>query len=457
MNVVLITVDSLRCDFVYDGTNVKDSLENLQALAEEGTDFTNAFSNACITKASFLSILSGTYPWMYGSIAGGFGEERPHIGTCFSEAGYTTGGFHSNPFLGPVYGYDRGFDYYTGRESEGELDGAGRERTVSTAVWDLFSENVPIPGVFDALYSIRRRLGSKLGIQLGGDPYLSAEEINDIVTQWLRETSGPRFLWVHYMDVHTPYYPHEGTVSEGISKRRAIKLFHRVDSQREDAAAEDVEVLKQLYKGEIEYFDRRLGNLLDTVDDYLALDNTLVAFTSDHGEAFKEHDAVLHPDGVLYDEHTHIPMIVRGPEFGSTTSTIPVSNVDLMPTLLAASDVPIPPECTGEDLKTVLDQEPDERTVFAEAYSPENGKVMVTDGTYKLIRHLDDGTERLYNRQGDPNERHDLAEDILDVRARLSRAVDDHVSTVQQDGHGSYSVEITEDVRSRLRRLGYDE
>lgn len=106
-SVVLVTVDSLRADYVF-GSKTPGSLETLPWLVDDRLAFSNAFSNAVYTKGSFRSILSGTYMWTFDSASDGYGPDRPHVTELLSGAGYATAGFQTNAFLGPTYNYGRG-------------------------------------------------------------------------------------------------------------------------------------------------------------------------------------------------------------------------------------------------------------------------------------------------------------------------------------------------------------
>lgn len=450
-HVVFITVDSLRDDYVF-GSRAPDSLSTLPRLANQGLRCTNAFSNAAYTKASFLSILSGTYPWMFDSVQGGFGPERPHIATILSEAGYATAGFHTNTYLSPTYRYDRGFDHYMGRDSEGNST-----EKAETAYNKLVERAVATEGLSDGIHWAYKTAGKHLGIQLGSRLYKPAEELNDAVVEWTRGTSGPQFVWVHYMDVHNPYYPHEGTVSEGISRRKAVKLFHRVNEVGGDAADSDIATLERLYCGEIEYFDRQLGSLLARLDETLGLDETLVVFTSDHGEAFNEKGLVYHPGYAMYDENIHIPLLLSGPDIPTGVVETPVSNVDLVPTILSQIGVEAPDSMVGEDITSFVEHSPDERLVFAEAFRREDGYAMVTDGNHKLVRDIASGDDQLYDRHDTPPESRDLLDTLPDVAADLQSALDRHIRSVARTEGQRADVEVTEDVRLQLRKLGYDE
>ena len=452
-NVLYVTVDSLRADYVF-GSKAPKSLKTLDSLASEGLAFKNAFADAPHTKQSFLSILSGTHPWMFDSQQVGFEHERPHIAELLSDAGYATAGFHTNTYLSPTYNYDRGFDYYLGRDtSNGEVAGGVTETAYNTIV----ERAVATEGISDVVHQVYKTAGKHLGVQLGSSLYKPAEELNDAIVDWTRSASRPVFIWAHYMDVHNPYYPHEGTVSEGISRRKAIKLFHTVNEIRGDAPDEDIATLEKLYRGEIEYFDRQLGSLLERLDETLGLDETLVIFTSDHGEAFGENGLVFHPGSALYDENIHIPVIIRGPDIAAGEVETPIANVDLVPTILAQVGIDPPSTLAGEDISTFGENPPGERYVFTESFSREDGNVMVTDGRFKLIRDLDTGEQTLYDRTERPPESQDRSEQYPDVFEELDSALTQHIRSVGKTEAGRTDVEVTEDVRLQLKKLGYDE
>lgn len=453
-DIVLITVDSLQHDYITDGDVPDSDLVSLASLAEDGTFFTNAFSNASITKASFLSIFGGTYPWTYGSIPGGFDSERPHLAEELSRAGYTTAGFNTNPYLGPTYGYDRGFDYFMGRDTDEVQD----KTTVSAKYWPKILSVLPSKRLGKAIRSLYGTVGARMGVQTGGDPYVPAEAVNEAVFRLLETATAPRFLWIHYMDVHTPYYPHEGTPSEDIGKRDAIKLFHRANQTAAETDPADLDRLERLYRGEVQVLDRRLGELIDGLAERIDMDRSLVILASDHGEAFGSHGAVFHPDGLLYDEQVHVPLVVNGPGYDAGTVSRPVSNADIMPTVLQFAGADVPPECVGEPLADVIADRSSDRVVFASGHDAETGIAMVTSGSHKLIRDLEHGDEELYDRREDPAERRNRLRELPEVGNKLRRELESHLELAREGGSGeTEAVEVDSDVKTRLRMLGYDE
>jgi len=451
--IVLVTVDSLQYDYVVSDGDEPTDLPTLSSLATEGTFFENAFSTAGITKSSFLTIFSGTYPWMFGSTPGGFGPERPHIASVLGDTDYTTGGFNTNPYLSRTYGFDRGFDYYMGRDKNEATD----PTTPMAKYWPVIKESLPSNRLWKVIRSMYGTAGERLGVQLGGDPYPTAGEVHQTVFQWLDRTDGPRFLWVHYMDVHTPYYPRENTVSADLGHREAIRLFHRVHRLGTDTAPETLERLERLYRGEVEHFDRRLGEFVEGLAEYVDLEETLFIVTSDHGEAFGTHDAVFHPDGKLFDQQIHVPLVVRGPGFDGGQVSTPVSTADIVPAILDAAGESVPDACVGDSLAALLEDPPGDRTVFAQGHDPETGIAMVTDERYKLVRDLESGTESLYDRQADPGELTDCSREEPEVAARLRDELERELQVARSYASDVEEVHVDEAVKTRLQMLGYDE
>ena len=450
-NVLLITVDSLRFDYVF-GSNAPVSLEHLPALERRGVSFTNAFSDAPYTKQSFLSILSGTKPWSFQTVETGFDPERPHIAEILSEAGYATAGFHTNTYLNPIYGYDRGFDFYLGRDQSNSSENRSR-----ITIRQLVERGLESPVIANIIHHGYAAAGRHLGVQLGSSLYSPADELNESAVQWSQQSDVPQFLWIHYMDVHNPYYPHEGTVSEDIDRRKAIKLFHRVNELRGDAPQEEIDILEQLYRGEIEYFDQQLGILFDQLEEILSLEETILVFTSDHGEAFNEKGRVFHPGSALFDENIHIPLIVAGPEIEPATVSTPVTNADLIPTILGQLKIELDENFDGTDITEFIHDQPEKRLVYTQSYDPTDGNLMVTDGRFKLIRDLATGRERLFDRNERPKELRDCQEEFRTVHGELSAALDHHHRTATQEDHQAERVAVGENVRLQLRKLGYDE
>jgi len=444
MTTILLTVDSLRYDFVF-GDRRDYELPAIDRLAEEGTVFEKAYANASYTADSFTSILGGTHPWRYGTQAEGFEPERPHLVEPFAAADYHTVGVYANPFLDSSFEYDRGFDRYTdGHQSDTGAVGTARQFIV---------EHVPPESaLYTALRWGHRTITSALGTELEGRSYPDAREVTDAFTASLQDTTEPLFAWLHFMDVHSPFYPHEDTRSEGIDESRAVSTFYSANKRPNDVSDAERDLLERLYVGELQYLDRELGRLLDHIE--AELDDMTLVFTSDHGEAFGEHGFCFHPKE-LYQELVRIPLILRTPDGGSDTEGTPVSNVDVYPTLTEAAGLPETAAVEGRPLQEIVASDDESRYVFAQAIDEENTKAMVCDGQYKLIQDLDTDDSLLFDLDADPAER-DALTDEPDVHDRLQGALREHLGEMEIDAAADRQrQDIPDEVTDRLERLGY--
>jgi arylsulfatase A-like enzyme len=456
-DIILLTIDSLRFDAVFSNDTIHASLPTFQSLADDGLVFTDAYANAPYTSDSFLSILGGTHQWQYGEgHPTGFEAERPHLTEDLAGAGYRTAAFHSNPYLGSNFGFDRGFDYYPGREPNEDIswtdDPLAKARV---ATMERFRRVSP---AFRAIEWTYQAAGRYLGVDFGL-PYTPAGEITDQVVEWVHHTDDrdDRFVWAHYMDIHNPFYPHDGTVSANISPRCAIRTYHKALRSPDKLTDTEQGLLRRLYDGEIEFFDRHLADLFRRLDRHLSLEDTYFLLASDHGEAFGEHGFMFHP-GEVYQELVHVPLMISGPDIENETIGYPVSNIDLVPTVLELAGVDVPGEYTGRQIH-YPQALPSNRTVFAEVWDVDEGRIMAFDGRWKLIEDHSSGEEYLFDVETDHREYRNVLDEQSSVHHRLRDAIDAHLASIKDDQSRveRREIEASEAVKARLRRLGYDE
>jgi arylsulfatase A-like enzyme len=227
-----------------------------------------------------------------------------------------------------------------------------------------------------------------------------------IVDDWASgDRAKPLMLAIYWVTPHSPYRRYPGAPEFG-----------------DDFADQ--------YDHEIAAFDQNAGELLDRLESLGLLDTSIIAFLSDHGEAFGEHGDYYHGHN-LYEENVRVPLVIRAPGVEARTARGgPVSLIDLAPTLLSLAGLDVPPAMRGHDLTGVLygaDLDPD-RTVFAESHFTGYGtsrdyQAAVVSGTDKLIENRGSRTFELYNLAADPGEKNDLALERPDKVIELRRAL----------------------------------
>nr|WP_261372694.1 sulfatase-like hydrolase/transferase [Haloferax volcanii] len=146
---------------------------------------------------------------------------------------------------------------------------------------------------------------------------------------------------------------------ETISGRNAQSLYQRAIKDPDSITDDERQLLIDLYDAEIRYNDKRIGEFLDALRERGLLENSLVVFTADHGDAFGEHGYYEHPR-YLHDEITHVPLIVRQPNGESGVVETPASTLDIVSTIESAFG--------GESELSLVDPAADtDRRVFSQA------------------------------------------------------------------------------------------
>ncbi len=190
--------------------------------------------------------------------------------------------------------------------------------------------------------------------------------VNDSLIPWLKRRTGlPFFIYVHTVETHTPYIiptvaPFNQWIDEDYTGDAIGKDLHVSFSpeERRAVAQVDIKQLQGLYDGCIHYADHHLGALLDALDRMKMLDETVVVYSSDHGEQ-------LFDDGMTHghsdknagpDTTHHIPLVIAGPGVPQGRRMAqPAQSIDILPTLAALCGIPIVGEIDGHDLLRARD------------------------------------------------------------------------------------------------------
>jgi arylsulfatase A-like enzyme len=347
-NFVLLTIDSLRADHATPDAGL---MPVLNEHAESGARFSRAYANGYSTPISFPTLLTGTYADHYGG-HGYMSEERPFLASLFQEQSFETAAFHSNPHLRKEKNYHTGFDVYNDFDTETGL--LSQLRYLITQ--NLDSNSLPYKFLKRAYHSFRTVSDTK--------DYASAPTLNQRALDWYdeRDEEKPFFLWVHYMDVHYPFYPPDetlaGVTDRTISNSRAIAVNGKMHEDDKELTDEDVADLEALYRGEVRYIDHHIGNLLDELDARGHESDTMYMVTSDHGELFGEHGLFGHPQSG-YDESFHVPLVTWGPgiEEGETVEEL-TSLLDIPPTVADLFDFEKQSKWEGESMARYVQAEP---------------------------------------------------------------------------------------------------
>jgi arylsulfatase A-like enzyme len=167
----------------------------------------------------------------------------------------------------------------------------------------------------------------------------------------------------------------------------------------------------------VEKVDREIGNLISALEKEGLDENTLIVFTSDHGDGAASHKLVSNLN--LYQETITVPLIFTW--FGVTPAGFTdrnhlVSGIDVLPTILDYAGIPIPPEISGYSLKTIIERPDSTLREFAisqlapDPENPERLGRMITNGRYKyMLYSYGARNEQLFDLKSDPGETRNLA------------------------------------------------
>jgi arylsulfatase A-like enzyme len=403
-NVVVVGIDTLRADHLGCYGYPRPTSPRLDALSRESVLFTTAIAQAPWTLPSFASMLTGLLPSNHGAGDGlllddelfvfttpvpPLSPDHRTLATILQEAGYRTGSFVSNGFVGKRVGLQQGF--------------------TDTFEW-----------------------------------FTSDASVNQAVN-WLNQRGPERFfLFVHIVDPHAPYTPSDedakpfldpayagmvGTSYNG----RANPFWNDADRRR----------IVDLYDGEVHYADRLVGQLLDTLRERGLLEKTLFVVVSDHGEELVERGTLGHGHS-LYDELIHVPLIVRFPHAGfSGRIDAQVRAMDIFPTVLDAVGMPVPAGIDAASLMPLVRGEaPSLRSdlAVAEAVMVKPERKAIRQRDRKLVVEPGTGQMMLFDLAADRAEHTNIAaqrpDEVKGLRAQLEQTLLDGAAGFQrQEGY----------------------
>lgn len=427
-NVVLVVIDTLRADRLSCHGHSRATSPTIDRLAAEGLRCERAYASSSWTIPGTASVLTGLPPPAHGlgvEDSNYLPDRLETLPRLFSQAGFVTAGFTTNPLVDGSRNFDQGFATFV------------------------------------------------------NEPWAPTPKVIEEVEEWIAGVGPSRFfLYLHPTDPHAPYRASpESMARQGVTptdefakellptslERWFAGDVDRAYIERAVAYASDV------YDAEIDLVDAMLRRVLDALDAAGHGENTIVCITSDHGEEFLDHDLVSHFNQ-LYPESVHVPLILWGPGVPrGEVVPLPVENRHVAPTLLTLAGLEAPME--GVDL-TRADAAPTleaggvfatagkgRRAVFETRESIALGPMhTLVDGRWQLITCAETkppghGFDLLFDLEVDPGCRQDLAdqhpERVQAMRARIETWLEEGAA-VRPD-----LLPTTQETRELMQGIGY--
>lgn len=410
MNILLVAIDTLGARHMGCYGYERNTTPFLDAYARDGVLFESLYCQAIPTHPSFTSVYTGEYAITHGIVSHGgtrsLGKTGPFLPEVLQSNGYTTCAVDT---LGLQKDWLRtGYEFYI----------SPRQRTRYTQA-------------------------------------ITCEEYNARAIPWLRHHADEKFfLFVHYWDPHTPYFPpkryrnlfYDGDPCDPQNRsleefwRRPIGEYGKTWLNELMPGITDAEFVAAMYDSEIRHVDDGVADLLAALEDLGMADETLVIIFSDHGEVMYKHGIYFDHHG-LYDDDLHVPLIVHWPEANRKGARIPdlVQHVDIAPTILDAVRIPIPQAMEGTSLVPFLNGMT-VKPVYPFLVTEECTRMMkwgLRTDRYKYILareqdYLGGPMRELYDLAADPHELENIAEVCLDTAGELEDVLEGWIAKMMQ-------------------------
>ncbi|MCJ8013262.1 sulfatase-like hydrolase/transferase [Paenibacillus sp. KQZ6P-2] len=467
-NILLITSDQQHWNTI-GALGSEVHTPNLDRLVREGTAFTRAYCPNPTCTPSRASMITGMYPSQHGawSLGTKLLEDRRTVGEDLAEAGYRTsliGKAHFQPlrrteeypslesypliqdlefwksFHGPFYGFDH-VELARNHTNEAHV-GQHYVLWMEEKGYDNWRDYFLAPtGTMDPAITHTWPIPEEIHY----DAWI-AERTNAMLEQYQQEEE-PFFLWSSFFDPHPDYLvpepwdrmydPEKLTIPSVVSGEHETNPPHFGMTQEKEPdfnhlretgigihgyhshllPEDECKQLVGTYYGMISLMDKYIGKILDKLDELGLSDNTVVVFTTDHGHFFGQH-GLQYKGGFHYEDLIKLPFLVRYPGHvpaGRTSAAIQ-SLVDLAPTFLSLTGIPIPAIMTGVDQSEVwtgtLEQARDHAicefrheptTIHQKTYIDERHKITIYyRQIYGEIFDLENDPEELHNLWDDP-------------------------------------------------------
>jgi arylsulfatase A-like enzyme len=351
-NIILITVDCLRADHLGCYGYSRNTSPNINKLARNGVTFVNAITNGGNTPSAFPSILASALPPIYAHEHKDIIKNNTTVAEVFRSKGYSTAAFGSNPHLGGLRHYDKGFDFFY----EGSWGHPSRLTNLRKTISDRIISRITSKFVLGMVSKLAIWFDA-ISFTFKNKPIATAEDITSQAMEWIARQQGSFFIWMHYMDVHAPYIPPQKYVKEFHKKKmnrlQMISLVQRSDKDMEKISASGIQTFIDLYDASVKHVDEFIGRLVNALGD--RSENTIITITADHGDELGEHGKTLFGHITLYDAVLRVPLILAGAGIGKgVTFDQQVQSLDLAPTLVNLAGITIPPTFYGMSLVRLI-------------------------------------------------------------------------------------------------------
>ena len=460
-NILLFCTDQQRFDTIGALGNPHIRTPNMDRLAASGVAFENAYCQTPICTPSRASFLTGCYASTLHVNRNGNEYFPPQhtpklIGRILRKEGYDcglVGKFHMSSAATRVEpriddGY-RLFEWSHAPRADWPVDQDGYLR------WLRDRKGVD----FTSQYGKRQLPGRPREFNAGMPADLHESTwCAETASEWIRsKINAPWFITVNTYAPHPPFHPPAEALERVDPKSIPPPLWgprdaanqarlEKVDFQTKarDPKTYESAFMKAAYYAQVEFVDDRLGRVLRALEETRQIDNTLIIFTSDHGEMMGDH-GLSHKGCRFYEGLAHIPLILSWPARfpkGARHKAL-VELTDLVPTILESLGMKLPDYLHGRSLLRLIDGRATRHRDFVRSEYHDTLDLpdashanMLRDDRYKLVYYHGHPWGELFDLEKDPHEFKNLWDDPdhLSLRADLTKRLFDAVMLATDPG-----------------------
>ncbi len=434
-NLLFLSLDTLRADRLGFMGYHRPTSPRLDALVDQAVVFDEAWSPSPFTLPTHVTLFTGLSPLRHGVNDGATdrmdAQRLAALPLRLAQAGFATAAFTGGGFVSSEYGFAEGFDRFS------TIDPVVHRPT-----------GAPVFGV-------------------------------EAATAWIEARDDERwFAFVHTYATHD-YDPPAAdrarfdtapTAVWGRDPKQLQAYLHKRAWPGDPPDAARLEQIGNVYDATVAMADRRVGDFLEGLAATGRLRDTLVVITSDHGDEFFEHAGLLHGNTV-YREMLHVPLMLFGPGVArGVRVTRPVSQVDVMPTVLDLLGLTAAAALDGRSLTSLMvagaasaDGDPQPVPILGHVDNPWARRTTLRLGDWSVIRgDVDPALPfpaprpwELFDLATDPGQQVDLSARHPDRLQSLQDALAQIESELRPQGDSAPGVVLSEAVAERLRQLGY--
>lgn len=422
-NLIFVFADQLRADALGYAGNAKAITPNIDRFASQSVRFANAVSVMPVCAAYRASLLTGKYPSSHGMVVNELNMNPNHrtIAHVLKDAGYNLG------YVGKWHLNDQ----------HGRPTPRGPERLGFDGLWAAYGFN---HRSYHANYYTDSEDGKPVKVSLNGKH--GPTEFTNIAIDYMNKAAKQEQPFAMFLSWNPPHDPWgQNNVPQANYKRfknvrfalpenfkatsdpymdRYPTLAFKQKEWKQEFLEGGLQECLRCYHAMVNNLDEQFGRIMARLDKLGIADNTIVVFTSDHGEMFGSQGRMFKL--TFYDEAARIPLLVRYPKkVKPAVSGACINTPDIMPTLLGlmALNDQIPDEVEGKDLSFIVrgkkGTEPEAAFLqgMGHTYLWRDGYEWraVRDERFTYAKYLRDGKELLFDRKGDPLMKKDVSAD----------------------------------------------